>query len=168
MIRALKSYLQGSVWVKRPLVTAPITIGGGRTRKAINSNQTYIYINIYTYTHIYIYIIVDLKVLIHSVDYDDPGTRQNLIWLKFFLEFANIFFFAKDMAKDVLSAAVASTTTTAAAATTTPADCCCCCYYYLPPNSTPHKAKVWRKFSSRLAKVHPATSDPQPIMSKSE
>ena len=30
------------------------------------------------------------------------------------------------------------------------------------------KAKVWRKFSSRLAKVHPATSDPQPIMSKFE
>ena len=29
-------------------------------------------------------------------------------------------------------------------------------------------AKVWRKFSSRLAKVHPATSDPQPIMSKFE
>ena len=32
----------------------------------------------------------------------------------------------------------------------------------------PQKAKVWRKFSSRLAKVHPATSDPQPIMSKFE
>ena len=38
----------------------------------------------------------------------------------------------------------------------------------LPQNSTPQKAKVWRKFSSRLAKVHPATSDPQPIMSKFE
>ena len=38
----------------------------------------------------------------------------------------------------------------------------------LPQNSTPQKAKVWRKFSSRLAKVHPATSDPQPIMSKVE
>ena len=38
----------------------------------------------------------------------------------------------------------------------------------LPQNSTPQKAKVWRKLSSRLAKVHPATSDPQPIMSKFE
>ena len=38
----------------------------------------------------------------------------------------------------------------------------------LPQNSTPQKAKVWRKFSSRLAKVHPAASDPQPIMSKFE
>ena len=38
----------------------------------------------------------------------------------------------------------------------------------LPQNSTPQKEKVWRKFSSRLAKVHPATSDPQPIMSKFE
>ena len=38
----------------------------------------------------------------------------------------------------------------------------------LPQHSTTQKAKVWRKFSSRLAKVHPATSDPQPIMSKFE
>ena len=42
------------------------------------------------------------------------------------------------------------------------------CGVALPQNSTPQKAKVWRKFSSRLAKVHPATSDPQPIMSKFE
>ena len=43
--------------------------------------------------------VVHLKVLIHSVDYDDPGTCQNIIWRKLFLEFAKVtYFLAKHMA----------------------------------------------------------------------
>ena len=36
---------------------------------------------------------VGLKVLIGSVVDDDPGTCQNLIWRKFFLELAKVSFF---------------------------------------------------------------------------
>jgi hypothetical protein len=42
--------------------------------------------------------IVDPKVLIGIVDGDDPGTRQNVIWRKFFLSWQK-YFLAKDMAK---------------------------------------------------------------------
>ena len=83
--------------------------------------------------------VVDLKVQIGIVDDDDPGACQNLIWRKFFFSsWRTYLFFAKDMAKDVLSAAAATAaaTTTAAAtaaATTTATTTTTIHYYYLEP-----------------------------------